>query len=171
MILFFLSGAEAAREEFEKWNKKVQKMKGKVEEIEKFLARDFGPDREFAKFHGQCFDIQLKQYTYEICPFEDSKQKEGHSSTSLGRWEGFDTRPNGDRVMKFTGGQSCWQGPQRSLTVIMKCDKLNRVKSVEEPSKCVYEMEFGTPAVCSDAHVQAMKINLQMEMAGGEEDI
>lgn len=34
--------------------------------------------------------------------------------TSLGSWAGFEDNYS---VMKFTGGQGCWQGPARSMKV------------------------------------------------------
>ena len=58
--------------------------------------------------------LQVDKYTYSVCPFKDAFQKEGSSKTSLGTWAGL---ADGSSVMKFTGGQACWQGPARSMTV------------------------------------------------------
>lgn len=58
--------------------------------------------------------LQVDKYTYSVCPFKDAFQKEGSSKTSLGTWAGL---ADGSTVMKFTGGQGCWQGPARSMTV------------------------------------------------------
>ena len=41
--------------------------------------------------------------------------------TSLGAWAGLG---NIISVMKFTGGQGCWQGPARSMTIC--CSALSR---------------------------------------------
>lgn len=57
---------------------------------------------------------QVDKYTYEVCPFSKAAQKEGHSSTSLGSWQGL---AEDDRKMLFQNGASCWQGPSRSMTV------------------------------------------------------
>jgi protein kinase C substrate 80K-H len=94
-----------------------------------------------------------------VCPYGSAKQKEGHSSTSLGSWSGFD---DVDRThLKFTGGQTCWQGPQRSLTVKLRCGEADTLLTVDEPSKCVYEMTMQTPAVCQEAHVHAIRQTLE----------
>lgn len=57
---------------------------------------------------------QVDKYTYQVCPFGSATQKEGHSSTSLGKWQEFGGNFSS---MKFTGGQGCWQGPPRSMEV------------------------------------------------------
>lgn len=51
---------------------------------------------------------------YEICPYGDSAQKDGQSRTSLGSWKGFEEDYS---FMSFSGGQICWNGPQRSMRV------------------------------------------------------
>ena len=51
---------------------------------------------------------------YEICPYGDSAQKDGQSRTSLGSWKGFEENYS---FMSFSGGQVCWNGPQRSMRV------------------------------------------------------
>jgi protein kinase C substrate 80K-H len=58
---------------------------------------------------GLCFEMQLQQYTYSMCPYGKAEQREG-SSTSLGNWAGMEVGEDGTRVMKFTGGATCWQG-------------------------------------------------------------
>ena len=51
---------------------------------------------------------------YEICPYGDTAQKDGASRTSLGSWKGFQEDYS---FMSFSGGQICWNGPQRSMRV------------------------------------------------------
>ena len=58
--------------------------------------------------------VQVDKYTYSVCPFKDAFQKEGAGRTSLGTWAGLSEDSS---VMSFTGGQACWQGPARSMTV------------------------------------------------------
>lgn len=62
----------------------------------------------------QASSAQVDKYTYSICPFKDAHQKENAMKTSLGNWAGLE---DNHTVMKFTGGQGCWQGPARSMTV------------------------------------------------------
>ena len=38
---------------------------------------------------------QVEKYTYEVCPFSKANQKEGHSSTSLGSWQGLEGEGEG----------------------------------------------------------------------------
>lgn len=66
------------------------------------------------KYKKQSPILQVDKYTYSVCPFKDAFQKEGSSRTSLGTWAGL---ADDSTVMKFTGGQACWQGPARSMTV------------------------------------------------------
>ena len=56
----------------------------------------------------------MDKYVYEICPYGSAAQKEGHSRTSLGNWQGFKDNYS---IMSFTGGQHCWNGPLRSMQV------------------------------------------------------
>jgi protein kinase C substrate 80K-H len=171
LYIFPAPAATAARDEYNKVQAKVDKMKKKVEEAEAFLNKDYGAENQFYKLSGQCFDITLKQYVYEICPYDSAKQKEGHSSTSLGRWGGFATNAQGAMTMKFEGGQTCWQGPARSLTAIMKCGAENKVLAVDEPSKCVYEMQFATPAVCNPQHAAVLRSNLAAQLSGEHDEL
>lgn len=161
-----LVAAKAARDAFEAAQRKLARTEKKIADLKKEMEHDYGTDGEFSSFVGQCYSIQVKQYTYEMCPYEEAKQKEGHSGTSLGRWKGIEN-DGGKIAFVFEGGQSCWQGPQRSLKVITACGNENKVLSVEEPSKCVYEMKFTTPAVCNIQHAQVLKMNLE---AGGSDE-
>ncbi len=62
----------------------------------------------------RCFEADVDKYVYEICPHGSAVQKDGAARVSLGNWEGF---REGHTVMAFTGGQHCWNGPQRSMVV------------------------------------------------------
>jgi len=77
-----------------------------MERLEKELGNDFGPDEQFFSLQGACVSTQVQQYTYEVCPYATSYQKEGGSSTSLGDWQGYEVE-NGVTQFKFTGGQTC----------------------------------------------------------------
>lgn len=54
--------------------------------------------------------------------------------------------------MSFTNGQSCWNGPMRSLRVSLSCAAEHRILSVDEPEVCKYTMRFETPAACTAEH-------------------
>lgn len=50
--------------------------------------------------------------------------------------------------MKYEGGSTCWNGPARSVDVVVSCGLENRLISASEPSRCEYLFEFSTPAIC-----------------------
>lgn len=49
----------------------------------------------------------------------------------------------------YTGGTKCWNGPDRSVKLIMTCGTVNEIVSVNEPEKCEYVFKMQTPAVCA----------------------
>jgi protein kinase C substrate 80K-H len=51
-------------------------------------------------------------------------------------------------VMKYGDGQHCWNGPNRSLGVVIACAKKDEIWKISESEKCVYRMEIGTAAAC-----------------------
>jgi len=130
---------KSTRKEYDKKEKELKKIKEKTD-------IDFGPENIYRTFYNKCYDVEASGYIYTLCLFKDAKQKpkDGNSSTNLGTWHGFES----PYVMKFTNGEKCWNGPQRSAKVILKCSNKSELISVSEPSKCEYEMIFYTPAAC-----------------------
>ena len=51
-------------------------------------------------------------------------------------------------VQRYDSGQSCWNGPRRSTTVVLACAEKDELWRVVEEEKCVYRMEVGTAAAC-----------------------
>ena len=49
-------------------------------------------------------------------------------------WDGF--YDSNWSEMQFQNGESCWNGPPRSITVHLECGLTNEVLSVDEPSRC-----------------------------------
>jgi hypothetical protein len=142
------SAADSARDDYARADREKRDLHEKLDQIEQLLSHDYGmilfhpppffyhslyyshsftnlcrtyptgSDGEFTSLQGKCFSLVQRQYTYEICPYDEGRQKEGGSSTSLGKWKGWgDRTANGDRVMKFENGVRCWNGPDRSLAV------------------------------------------------------
>jgi protein kinase C substrate 80K-H len=68
--------------------------------------------------------------------------------------------------MQFSGGQTCWNGPARSLKLNFECGDVNAILSMDEPEKCTYAGRFSTPAVC-DAAASA---KLRQDAGGGSKD-
>ena len=128
------------------------------------LEKDFGPDGVFRALKGQCVSTDSGEYTYEVCFMEKTTQKpkKGGGHTNMGNYVRMEKMivdedlpangkglGSGERIaMKYENGQHCWNGPNRSTTVILACAEENEVWKVMEEEKCVYRMEVGTPAVC-----------------------
>lgn len=128
------------------------------------LTDDFGPDDVFRALQGTCISTDSGEYTYELCFLDRTTQKpkKGGGHTNMGKFTRFekivvdDQLPangkglgSGERIaMKHENGQHCWNGPNRSSTVILACAEENEIWKIMEEEKCVYRLEVGTPAVC-----------------------
>ena len=171
--------ADEARASYEELRDKTRDIEKRIDGLREKVERDYGPDDAFAPLDGQCFEYPDNEYmyvsrkwfelltrmpqrndvkcfefdfflpfSYTVCPFDKSTQKPKHGGgeTNLGRWENWNL---GHREMKFGGGQGCWNGPQRSMTVTVICGLETKMLSVSEPSKCVYQAAMETPAACA----------------------
>lgn len=161
--------------EFEGAQKKRDKMQSKVEEISSLLEQDYGPDEAYFAMRDVCYTLDLKQYTYEVCPFKEAKQKEKTgAATSLGRWAGLGQRAQKadapTTTLNFEKGAHCWQGPARSATVLLLCGAAQQLTSVEEPSKCVYELTLETPLACHAEEIAQLQSRLDAETKLEQED-
>lgn len=131
------------------------------------LEKDYGPDGVFRALKGHCISTDSGEYTYEVCFMEKTTQKpkKGGGNTAMGNFVRFETiyvdeevsadgkgLGTGERIaMKHENGQHCWNGPNRSTTVILACAEKDEIWKIFEEEKCVYRMEVGTPAVCESA--------------------
>ncbi|KAH9853957.1 endoplasmic reticulum protein [Lenzites betulinus] len=117
----------------------------------------YGKDGEWKKLDRTCISKEVGDYIYEVCLFDEARQKpvKGGSTFSLGH---FDTWNNAPGVaegspefyskQRYTRGAKCWNGPQRSVTLVMSCGTENAVLAVSEPEKCEYEFKVTSPALC-----------------------
>ncbi|KAK4993170.1 hypothetical protein LTR50_000656 [Elasticomyces elasticus] len=128
------------------------------------LAKDYGPDDVFRALKGQCVSTDSGEYTYEVCFLDKTtqKSKKGGGHTGMGNFVRLETifvdedlppdgkgLGSGQRIaMKHENGQHCWNGPNRSTTVVLACAEKEEIWKIVEEEKCVYRMEVGTPAVC-----------------------
>lgn len=154
---FELAEARDAREQVRSKQREIDDTERKIKETEEDLARDFGPDDALLALKGKCFELELREYSYKLCPFGDVQQvrKGGSHGTVMGRWKSFGEQSYSSwgskqdySHMLFADGEHCWGGPHRSTDVHVVCGAENVVVSVEEPSMCTYKMVFETPAAC-----------------------
>ncbi|KAF9964202.1 hypothetical protein BGZ70_006784 [Mortierella alpina] len=136
---------ERTQEAHGKASEAERKLQSEIQDLEQKLSMDYGKDETFAQLVEKCFEYKDMEYTYSLCLFGEALQK-SHSSTSLGKfskWIGdnYDTQ-------LYTGGTKCWNGPERSVKVVMSCGVVNEIVAVSEPSKCEYLYKFRTPAAC-----------------------
>ncbi|KAH1031962.1 hypothetical protein J1N35_044136 [Gossypium stocksii] len=51
--------------------------------------------------------------------------------------------------MLFTNGEGCWNGPDRSLKVKLRCGLKTELTGVDEPSRCEYILPSHSPFLYS----------------------
>lgn len=148
----------AATSEFREKERALQDLEREMADLKAKLGHKYGEEDVYLPLSESCVETDLMdgKYTYKVCPFGVAQQLEGRRSTGLGNWEGFD-EVDGQVVMRFGNGDSCWQGPQRSMEVKLRCGAIDSFDSVSEPSRCEYTGEMKTPAFCTEKIVQALR--------------
>ncbi|KAL0369964.1 UNVERIFIED_CONTAM: Glucosidase 2 subunit beta [Sesamum angustifolium] len=142
-----ISDAAHVRKEYDESSAKLSKIQSRISKLTKKLKQDFGPEKEFYSFW----------YVYKVCPFEKATQEEGYSTTRLGSWEKFE---DSYRTMQFLNGDKCWNGPDRSLKVRLRCGLKNEITDVDEPSRCEYVALLSTPALCLESKLKELQDKL-----------
>ncbi|KAJ9299989.1 hypothetical protein DTO217A2_8023 [Paecilomyces variotii] len=127
------------------------------------LEKDYGPEDVFRPLKGRCITRDAGEYTYEHCFLESTKQipKKGGARSGMGNFVRFGTvtldefNSYGELVpverttLEYANGQSCWNGPNRSTTVVLECGEEEEILKVAEDEKCVYSMIVTTPVACN----------------------
>ncbi|KAF8632015.1 hypothetical protein AX17_004958 [Amanita inopinata Kibby_2008] len=117
----------------------------------------FGVEGEWKKLDGTCLETTSGEYTYEVCLFGEARQKpmNGGSTNSLGRFESWNpsaiVRPGEPAYYQkqmYKHGARCWNGPDRSVVLVLSCGTENTLTSVVELEKCEYQFTGTSPAVC-----------------------
>ncbi|KAL4325505.1 hypothetical protein GQ457_11G018330 [Hibiscus cannabinus] len=154
-----ISEAAGVRKEFDESSAKLSKLQSRISSLTKKLNHDFGPEKEFYAFYGHCFEIKQNKYVYKVCPYKEASQEEGYTTTRLGSWDKFE---DSYRVMVFSNGDGCWNGPDRSMKVKLRCGLKNEITNVDEPSRCEYVASLSTPAVCVEDKLKELQHKLDM---------
>ncbi|KAK4449558.1 glucosidase 2 subunit beta [Podospora aff. communis PSN243] len=164
---------QAAREALEAAKNDYNFKTSSLEEQERDLNQDYGPDGIFRALKGRCVSTDVGEYEYELCWHSSTtqKSKKGHGNTNMGNFVKIEKQladeedradgkglGKGQRmVLKFENGQGCWNGPNRRTDVWLACAEKDELWRVSESEKCVYRMEVGTPAACEDVGEPGVK--------------
>ncbi|KAL9072488.1 MAG: hypothetical protein Q9157_005072 [Trypethelium eluteriae] len=156
-----------ARERLNLANTELNGQRTSLDQHKEDLEKDYGPDDVFRALKGQCISKDAGEYTYELCWMEKTvqKKKRGGGDTNMGnfmRIESIEVDEDVDQdgkglgsgvrmALKYENGLQCWNGPQRSTTVVLACAAEDEIWKIIEEEKCVYRMEVGTAAVCEPA--------------------
>lgn len=145
--------ADKARNDLSEAESRKRELEKKKQNLERYLGMDFGEKGEFAPLYEECYEYTHREYTYKLCAFQKMVQhsKSGGRETLLGNWEAWDGPA--DHLfssMKYSNGEKCWNGPNRSCRVLLRCGAVDELLSVSEPDRCQYQVEFSSPAACSD---------------------
>jgi protein kinase C substrate 80K-H len=111
-----------------------------------------------AALAGRCFAARDGDYSYQLCLYEKGATQRGNNGKgrafSLGRkWEWVSLGADGGsapRVVVGTmrGGDICFGGTARSLSVRFECGETEALGRVQEQSTCAYAATLSTPAAC-----------------------
>ncbi|XP_059628704.1 glucosidase 2 subunit beta [Cornus florida] len=154
-----ISEAAQVRKEYDESSSKLSKIESRISSLTEKLKHDFGPEKEFYSFYNKCFESKQNKYVYKICPFKQASQVEGYSTTQLGSWEKFE---DSYKVMQFSNGDKCWNGPDRSLKVKLRCGLNNELTDIDEPSRCEYVGLLSTPALCLEERLKELQVKLDL---------
>ncbi|KAI1727565.1 glucosidase II beta subunit-like domain-containing protein [Ditylenchus destructor] len=148
-----INEANSARQEYNDISRKIADLESNIRSSEQFLEFEYGEDHAWAPYKGQCAELTTTQYTYKLCLFDRSTQKDrnGYSEVNLGYWSGW-TGPENNKYasQKYDKGQSCWNGPERSTHVTVQCGEELQLVETSEPSKCEYHFLLKSPAACQN---------------------
>ncbi|KAI9466553.1 glucosidase II beta subunit-like-domain-containing protein [Lactarius psammicola] len=117
----------------------------------------YGAEGEWKKLHNTCLTKDTGDYVYEVCLFEEARQKPNHggSSFSLGRFDSWNVSPgvtegSAEYYSKqvYSHGTRCWNGPERNVKLDLTCGTENALLTVAELEKCEYLFTGTTPALC-----------------------
>lgn len=123
--------------------------------LDLFDPDGFGSEGEWKKLDGMCLSKDTGEYTYEVCLFDEAKQipNSGGSGFSLGKFSSWNKAAQPGELeyytrQHYTQGAKCWNGPHRSVELVLTCGTENSLLTVAELEKCEYQITGTTPALC-----------------------
>ncbi|KAG2147979.1 glucosidase II beta subunit-like-domain-containing protein [Suillus clintonianus] len=123
--------------------------------LDLFDPQGFGPEGEWKKLDGTCLSKDTGEYTYEVCLFDEARQipNSGGSGFSLGKYSSWNKAAQPGELeyytkQHYTQGAKCWNGPHRSVELVLTCGIENALLTVAELEKCEYQITGTTPALC-----------------------
>ena len=143
---------------------KLKSLNTRISSLERELGDDadeskYGADGELYTMRDSCHKVEQGKYEYEVCIFGKATQRDiGQKSggTNLGQWSSATVDENsGKRLLKWTGGTKCWNGPVRSAEVTVTCGVETKVLSADEPETCRYALEMESPIGCDESFKQS----------------
>ena len=149
-----LTTARTHRDAFDKKQRAIDALLSQIEDIRANIDRYYGPDDAMIRLHGQCYEAKIEKYTYKACPFGEAHQDGVLLGASTGGVEL--STATGEMMLKFTSGAKCWNGPDRSLSLTLKCGDRETLANVEEPSRCEYAATLFTPQACEEFTVSQL---------------
>lgn len=158
---------DRAREALSAKRSEESRLNTEIKSVQEEEGTDYGTDGAFYKLKGNCYDLRVNQYTYNVCPFGRAQQDSTHLGTFSG-WKKAADGSNDYNSMLFTGGTRCWNGPDRSLALLFECGSSDALLSFDEPEKCTYAARFSTPAICDDRAARELKLELEPAAAHDE---
>ena len=161
-----IDAADNARQLFREVEDREKSLDSRKKDLEKYLGMSFGEDHEFSPLFEQCYEYTDREYTYKLCMFQKVTQrgKNGGRETSLGSWDKWNGNEGSTfNSMLYSKGEKCWNGPDRSIVIHLKCGVEDKIVSAYEPNKCEYAMDFTTPALCR-GEVKGKPRNIRVEL-------
>ncbi|KAJ7667592.1 glucosidase II beta subunit-like-domain-containing protein [Mycena polygramma] len=138
---------------------RVKKDKTTAEEDldEIFNIHGFGAEGEWKKLDGTCLELNTGEYTYEVCMFDQARQKpnKGGTTFDLGKFASWNPSPDvqpGDPAyyerQVYNKARDAGTVPERSVVLVLKCGTENTIHTVAELEKCEYQFTGTSPALC-----------------------
>ncbi|KAL5267371.1 hypothetical protein ACHWQZ_G004427 [Mnemiopsis leidyi] len=111
-----------------------------------------------AQIVGKCYDIEVAEYKYVVCPFHNITQHEVALKWNayhgiLGIWShwNYDDHYSTFTHGHYTDGDTCTKDDKtilRTALLYHTCGKQTRVVSVGEPDTCAYNITLESPLFC-----------------------